>query len=520
MALAGAFSALNEINGPLVTFTKVVTALGGSLLLWRLWRFTLLPTFTPGGPAELPYWIPFVGHAIAFFKDSEGLLTYGRYYFKNTCEIFSIMIAGQKMYIITSPKDVATVYKHPDTLTFEGFIKDMYMSLGMSTEGRAKMFGAQASKDVTSKQPTDQKEAHLGMGVQREQLHPGGHLDDLITTYVKHIKRQMKWENIPEVCKVESNTDQKVVSVRKWCEYVLGHATVEAFFGNVLLELEPSLLDDFHQFDANSWMLLYQYPRPLAGPMFSALDKGAEAFTRYFQLPATKRQPCHYIKTVEAKQRKAEMSDRDIGIAAQGLFWSANANHSKICFWLLAHIIRDSALLKKIREEVALAISKDSIDVQYLVDQCPLLDACLNETLRLCTGASSARNVDVATTIDSLTLSPPAKILIPYRQLHYDEGYFGPETRSFNPSRFLDNKELANSAFFRPFGGGITYCSGRFLARREVLALSAVILTCYEVELDDVAKGIPEMDRTKPTLGVMDAVGGEDLRVRVRSRVI
>ncbi|MCJ1377230.1 hypothetical protein MMC17_000322 [Xylographa soralifera] len=518
MALAGALFMISETHGPLITCTKLVIALGGSLLLWRLWRFTLLPAFVPDEPKELPYWIPFVGHAIPFFKDSEGLLTYGRYYFKNTREIFSITIAGQKMYIITSPKDVATVYKHPDTLTFEGFVKDMYVSLGMSPEGRAKMFGATASKDITSTQPTDQKQAHLGMGVQREQLHPGGHLDDLIATYVEHIKRQTKFENIPKVCKVGSFTNQKVVSLRKWCEDVLGHATIEAFFGNVLLELEPSLLDDFHQFDANSWMLLYQYPRPLARPMFRALDKGAEAFTRYFQLLATQRQPCHYIKTVEAKQRKAEMSDRDIGIAAQGLFWSANANHSKICFWLLAHIIRDRALLEKIREEVAPAISKENIDVQHLVDQCPLLDACLNETLRLCTGASSARNVDVATTIDTLTLSSPAKILIPYRQLHYDEGYFGPEIRTFNPSRFLDNKELAKSPYFRPFGGGITYCSGRFLARREVLALAAVVLTGYEVELDDAAMGIPEMDRTKPTLGVMDAVGGEDLRVRVRSR--
>ena len=245
-----------------------------------------------------------------------------RHYFNNTREIFSITIAGQKMYIITSPKDVATVYKHPDTLTFEGFVKDMYVSLGMSNEGIAKMFGASASKDIPGTRPTDQKQAHLGVGVQREQLHPGEHLDDLIATYVKHIKRQMKWENIPEICKAKSVGDQKVVSVRKWCEDVLGHATVEAFFGNVLLELEPSLLDGFHQFDSNSWMLLYQYPRPFARPMFRALDKGAEAFTRYFQLPVTKRQPCHYIKTVESKQRQAGMSDRDIGIAAQGLFWA------------------------------------------------------------------------------------------------------------------------------------------------------------------------------------------------------
>ena len=67
---------------------------------------------------------------------------------------------------MTSSKDVATIYKQPDTLTFKGFIKDMNVSLGMSSEGRGKIYGALASTDITTKKPTDRKEAHLGLGVQ------------------------------------------------------------------------------------------------------------------------------------------------------------------------------------------------------------------------------------------------------------------------------------------------------------------------------------------------------------------
>ena len=58
MAIARALSALNETDGPLPVFIKLATALGGSILLWRLWRFTILPTFVPSEPKELPYWIP------------------------------------------------------------------------------------------------------------------------------------------------------------------------------------------------------------------------------------------------------------------------------------------------------------------------------------------------------------------------------------------------------------------------------------------------------------------------------
>lgn len=412
------------------------------------------------------------------------------------------------MYIVTSPKDIATIYKHSDTLPFDGFVKDMYISFDMSPEGLAKMFTNSTTKI----------HAHLDTGIRKEQLHAGTHLDDLLRIYIKHIKRQGKWENIPSGCKEQSIHGKKVVKLRKWCEGVLNLATVEAFFGTVLLELEPRLLENFHQFDANSWKLLYKYPRPFAKTMFQALDKNTEAFTRYFQLPMEKRQPCHYIRTLEAKQRKANMSDRDIGIAGYTFFWATNANHHKICFWLLAYIISDRTLVQKIREEVAPAMSDGNLDVQYLFERCPILNACLNETLRLCTNSSSARNVDVATVIGTNVLSPPAKILIPYRELHYDESYFGPDVTAFNPSRFLENKDLAKSPYFKPFGGGVSYCSGRFLAKREVSALIAVILSAYDVELENERNGIPEMDRTKPTLGVMDSIKGEDLLLNIRER--
>lgn len=164
-------------------------------------------------------------------------------------------------------------------------------------------------------------------------------------------------------------------------------------------------------------------------------------------------------------------------------------------------------------------MSKKDIIFTHLVDQCTLLDACLNETLRLCTGASSARNVDAATTISTHILSPPAKILIPYHQLHYEEGFFGPEVRTFNPQLLLD-KDLAKSSYFKPFGGGGAYYSARVLARREVLALAAVLLSQYEVELEGKVKGIPEMDRVELTMEVMNAVGGEDLLVRLHPRVV
>lgn len=435
--------------------------------------------------------------------------------------MFSITVAGQKIYIVTSPEDISAVYKNPQSLTFDGYVKDMYAAFGMSSRGVESMFAPieGSSKSANAKGLPSQRQAHLGSGIQKEQLHPGRNMEDLVSVYLTHIKQQMYWEKIPKNAVVQSFSEKKVVSLRNWAADVIGRATVEAYFGRCLIEREPNLLDDFRTFEANSWMLLYRYPRMFAKPMYESIDKGTHAFTRYFQLPFEQRsQACHYIRTVEMKQRKAGMTDRDIGIAAHTLLWAAHANASKICFWLLAHIICNPTLLVSIRKEVAPAFSVQELNTQHLIEKCPILDSSLNEILRLTSGGSSARTVESKTVVGNHTLFPNAKIIIPYRQLHYDETVFGSDAGTFNPYRFLQNKDLHKSPFFKPYGGGVTYCSGRFLARKVILTFTAVILNQYELKLEGGQKSPPRLDLTKPTLGVMDPIGGEDVLVEIRPR--
>ena len=175
-------------------------------------------------------------------------------------------MAGQKLYIVTSPEDISAVYKNPQTLTFDGFVKDMYAAFGMSSTGIAKTFApaGTASNNDNVTDHSSKKHVHLGTGIQKEQLHPGKNLADLISVYLIHIKHQMNWENISKDAIVQTFPEKKVVSLRNWCADVLGRATVEAFFGECLLQHEPSLLDDFHNFDTNSWMLMYRYHRMFA----------------------------------------------------------------------------------------------------------------------------------------------------------------------------------------------------------------------------------------------------------------
>lgn len=113
---------------------------------------------------------------------------------------------------------------------------------------------------------------------------------------------------------------------------------------------------------------------------------------------------------------------------------------------------------------------------------------------------------------------------MPYRLGHFDKEQFGPNVDDFDPQRFLRDNDLANNPAYRPFGGGSQYCSGRFLARREVLGFIAFVLDRFELDLDGTGNGkwrgqrFPRQDVNKPNLGIISPMPGDDVRVSIRYR--
>ncbi|KAL8736146.1 MAG: hypothetical protein Q9181_002511 [Wetmoreana brouardii] len=172
------------------------------------------------------------------------------------------------------------------------------------------------------------------------------------------------------------------------------------------------------------------------------------------------------------------MSDRDIAIAFQLFYWVTNANAFKISCWLLSYPLHKPETLEALKAETQPSVVNGKVDIGRLLES-PLLEAAFNETLRLTSGASSARTV-----VSSIPLRNKidTKLLMPYRQLHFQEDVFGPQVKEFRPERFLGTNGINRSSEFKPFGGGITYCFGRFIAKREVMAFVALLLNHCQFE--------------------------------------
>lgn len=207
---------------------------------------------------------------------------------------------------------------------------------------------------------------------------------------------------------------------------------------------------------------------------------------------------------------------------------SINANAHKAAFWIMAHPLSNTSLLNSIRAESFSAIapttsspesssSPVTIDHKYLLNSCPHLNSLFNEVLRVTSNSANIREVLAPTLIGSKVIPTGMKLFIPHRQLLLDEEGFGSTAQHLDPDRFFHNKELERSGFYRPFGGGTTLCSGRFIA---------IALWRFEVEKVDVgqqAQGIggkpfPHLDNGKPSLGIAAPLQSDDVIVKVRER--
>ena len=196
-----------------------------------------------------------------------------------------------------------------------------------------------------------------------------------------------------------------------------------------------------------------------------------------------------------------------------------NINPYKFAFWLLSYILFNPELLAALRTETRPALQDNKLNLAYLKNSCPRLNAVFLETLRVTSGALSARKVIAPTPLGDKILGAGNTVLIPLRQLHQNEAVFGDAPERFDPHRFLENRELRNSSSFKPFGGGVSHCPGQVLAKAEMLVFVALVLQRFDVELarDGLSQAFPVLDGSTPSLGVNGPVKGSDVFVRFRS---
>lgn len=297
----------------------VLIIITSALLLWRVWRFTIQPLLHSEEPQEVPYWIPFLGHARRFLKNQDQALSYGRHYFKNTRDPFAFTLGNEKLYILTSHEDVATAYKNTTTLDFGDVIKDLMVSFGVSRPGVERVF--ESNHGLTQwYNPHSKSFFNLKSDFYHTQLHPGQQFQIIQGRFLGLIDDAMRSENLAQDIMLASDTNTKNASLFRWCQQVFLRANLRTFLGERILQMDPHFVQDFLDFDDNSWMIFYRWPN--AAVARNAKEKILTVLEAYLRLPKPERQGASWIiESMEDSQRQLGMKERDIAAVLMMFMW-------------------------------------------------------------------------------------------------------------------------------------------------------------------------------------------------------
>lgn len=160
-------------------------------------------------------------------------------------------------------------------------------------------------------------------------------------------------------------------------------------------------------------------------------------------------------------------------------------------------------------------MQNDALDMDYLCNHCPHLRAVYHEALRCKKRDLAFRKVERDTKIGDKLLRAGNFAIVPVCQLHENEEVFGRDALEFCPDRFLKQQDLVSSSSYRPYGGGKTYCPGRFFAMQEIFGFVALLIHRFDVQLASSRQNFPVQDESLLTLGVSRPVPGSDVWVKV-----
>ncbi|XP_067904372.1 prostacyclin synthase isoform X2 [Heterodontus francisci] len=200
--------------------------------------------------------------------------------------------------------------------------------------------------------------------------------------------------------------------------------------------------------------------------------------------------------------------------------WATQGNVGPAAFWLLLFLLKHPEAMSAVQEEVKKICFNCEISTisQDDLDNTPIFDSVLNETLRLTSAPFITRSIlqDM-----SLQLADGRKYhlrmgdricLFPYLSPQMDPEIYE-EHEKFKYDRFLNPDGTKKTNFFKggkqlkhynmPWGAGTNICIGRFFAINELKMFVFIMLSCFDFQLTDPKTKVPDFDPSRYGFGMM-----------------
>lgn len=461
--------------------------------------------------------------------------------------VFSIHMAGKTHNMVTTPSLMHSLFLQRTATTQDSFFSYIMQAVfGLPYDirdiGASHIKALHGSLSLLMRDPCLTNMASTTVrAIERETPN--------LVSFAPSLIDQSPWERVSQVTASTDNPNVCEANLFALTRNFVGNLATTTLMGRAFMEYYPDVLEDLWKFDSQFNLLFLGAPTWFPLPQLSAayaararLNRAMSSFHAAFAATEADKDPGFdwqdlddVSEVMQARTRrwiKTGLHPKVTGPGDLPVLWAMNVNSNMAVFWLLIYIISDPNLLAEILDEIAPFAKANrpdpaisgfpipepptlSLDIDGLINSCPMFKATYYETLRIASAAFAYKEV-----VSDLTLSESHEdaalrnekpqsfnipsgeyVSIPYGTHHHDPDYF-PDPSTFDPRRFIiagdteTNQEKKGSkggsrglsadiGTIRPFGGGGTACKGRLFAEREILAFVASFITMWDIQPAD-----------------------------------
>ncbi|XP_051468301.1 7-alpha-hydroxycholest-4-en-3-one 12-alpha-hydroxylase [Apus apus] len=498
--------------------TLVALLLGGLYLLGALRRRR------PNEPPLDKGTIPWLGYALDFRKDSSEFVKRMQ---RKHGDIFTVLIGGYYFTFVMDP------------FCFGAIVKESRSKLDFRT------FASKLVQQVFGYKPIEASQRIIHASSTKHLMGDG--LTVMTQATMENFQKLM----LSNLSSGEGKQEWQEDSLFYYCYNMVFRAGYLALYGTEPHQGAENKEKAHEQDRIHSNQLFHEFrkydrlfPR-LAYAMLSPKDKReAERLKRLFWSMLSVK------KSLQKDNISGWISDQEQLLAESGvpeymrdrfmfmMLWASQGNTGPTAFWLLLYLMKHPEAMKAVKDEVD-KVSRESgqeakpgnppINItREMLNQTPLLDSALEETLRLVAAPILVRAVlqDISLKTSrgtEYTVREGDRVaLFPHVSVQMNPEIH-PEPHKFKYDRFV-NPDGTKKDFYRngkrlkyfnmPWGAGVSICPGRFFATAEVKMFIFMMLSHYELELVNREEEIPEIDASRWGFGTMQPV--RDVRFRYR----
>ncbi|KAM7184912.1 Cytochrome P450 [Naviculisporaceae sp. PSN 640] len=460
---------------------------------------------------------------------------------KSGKNIIGFHVGPKTFFFVTGQQNVQTLFRSSPNIGFEHFFIMVLKNLiGASPEDvykferalhqRSRSTSKELSATSTEDGQEDPRKYFEGYhNILTKYLSASPQVSILLAAYQRLLSEQLDQERFPAGNWVND------VSIVDFTKGDIARAIITSILGTKGFEIAPDMMDLFWEYDKVLGTILYGPPRWLFRRVYRTRERYFEAMKSVFQTTTGEFDWSVGSGTDDGKEEvKADkwepimgspfwrefswwMIDSDFSAQtcagfAGALLIRTTANTIPMITWGFMYMIRDPALFLAVRQGAAPALLSGGreFDIQKLAS-IPLLQSIYVEVMRLHVSVNITREVLQPLEVEGGYVLPLGSIIqAPTGMAHYNEDVWGDDEKKHPADEFWAERhvkyveeEVADetgevkmekvalfemrgrpSDFF-PYGGGISVCPGRHLAKQEIILTLAMFATRFDVEFVD-----------------------------------